>query len=299
MSPLKASRVQTLRYLTDPALADLYWPPVIAGLAIAVLCSTLSVLVVLKRLAFVGQGISHTAFGAVGVAALLAALGAGPGEIGTRLIVLLFCVVAAIVIARLSGGQSALRTDTAIGIVLAFGMAVGFVLLQAAGKMAAESGAPPPPEVETILFGSIREIGWGDAMAAWIAAAVVLAALWLSRRPLLFWAFDEPVSEAFGVSASRMRALLMVLLALAIVFTMRLAGVVLATAMLVLPGATALAMSDRFARVLVIALIAAVVGILAGILVGFELDIQVGPAIVLTQCVLFAAVKFQRAARRA
>lgn len=285
--------VQTLRLFTDAAYADQYWPPVIAGLAIATMCSTLSVLVVLKRLSFVGQGISHAAFGAVGLAAVFAAAGVGLGALGTWFVVLVFSIASAVVIAALTGKgeKAALKADTAIGIVLAGAMAVGFLLLHKAGMMAQASGRPEPRDVESVLFGSMIEVGWGDAMLAWGATGVVLTVMFVTRRNLLFWSFDEPAAEAFGVPTGRVRVMLMVLLAVAVVTTMGLAGVVLATAMLVLPGATALAISDRLSRVLALSLIAALCGVLCGIALSLELSLQVGPSIVVAQCVLFGLAK--------
>jgi ABC-type Mn2+/Zn2+ transport system permease subunit len=285
--------VQTIRLFTDSVFADQFWPPVVTGLAIAAMCSTLSVVVVLKRLSFVGQGISHAAFGAVGLAAVFAAAGASPGDLGTGLMVLAFSVASAVAIALLTGqGEKAkLKADTAIGIVLAGAMAIGFLLLHQAGEMAKAAGRPMPRDIESVLFGDMLDVGWDHALLAWAATVGVVAVLFVIRRSLLFWAFDEGAAEAFGIATGRMRLLLMVLLAVAVVTTMRLAGVVLATAMLVLPGATALALSDRLGRVLVASLVAALGGILSGIVLSLELGIQVGPAIVVAQCVLFGLAK--------
>ena len=69
--------MRTIEYLTKPELMGIYWPIVLAGLAIAVTCATLSVVVVLKRLVFIGQGVSHSAFGGVGVAYVLGITGVG------------------------------------------------------------------------------------------------------------------------------------------------------------------------------------------------------------------------------
>jgi len=124
-------------------------------------------------------------------------------------------------------------------------------------------------------------VGWTDAALALGVGALVLGAAWWWRRAILFWAFDEPASEAFGVRTGVAKRVLLVLLALMVVLVMRLAGVVLATALLVLPGAIALRMSDRLRTVGVIAVIAGVVGVLGGLVLSFELDWQTGPSIVL------------------
>lgn len=282
--------MRTIQYLFDPGLAPTFWPVVVAGLAIALFAGALSVLVVVKRLAFIGQGVSHAAFGGVGLAYLL---GIGIGaDLGARLtllgVVLAFSLAAALGIAWL-GERSSARTDTAIGIVLAVSMALGFVLLRQAGARAAATGSPTPPAIEGVLFGSVMTVSWADAWIAVGACVALLAAVFLVRRPLLFWAFDERVCEAFGAPGGRMRVLLLCLLAVAVVVTVKLAGVVLATALFVLPGAIALRLTDRLWVVVGASIASAVLGVLGGLVVSFEWDVQYGPGVVLALAGMYAA----------
>lgn len=284
--------LRTLEYLTNPELAPLYWPGVVTGLAIAALCASLSVLVVLKRMAFIGQGISHAAFGGVGVAAVLgvAASGAAGAGLAHSLVVLAFCLAAGLGIGWLSEkGQT--QSDTAIGIVLVASMALGAVLLQHAHT----SGRGGGVAWESLLFGSIMNVAWSDAVAAVLVSLASIAGLWLVRRPMLFWAFDEPSAPAFGVATRRMRFLLLLMLGVATVTAMKLAGVVLATAMLVLPGATALHLSHRFTRVMIWSQVIAVGGVLAGLILSFEFDQPTGACIVLVLSLVFAAAWGRRA----
>jgi ABC-type Mn2+/Zn2+ transport system permease subunit len=285
--------VNTVRFLTDPVLLSLYWPGVLAGIAIAIVCASLSPLVVLKRLSFVGQGISHAAFGGIGLAAAIGAVGGagaaavqGPGQF---LIVLLFCLGAAALIGSLIE-RGASQADTAIGIVLVASMTLGAILIQ--WSMTHGASRARLQSWESILFGSILAVGPGDAALAWASAAVILAACWWFRRPLLFWAFDEPAARAFGVPTSAMKFLLIVLLTLAIVTAMKLAGVVLATALLVLPGATALRLSDRWGVVLAWSLGSGVAGVVGGLVLSFESEVlPPGACIVAVLTILFAAAR--------
>jgi ABC-type Mn2+/Zn2+ transport system permease subunit len=277
--------LNTWDYLTNPIYGGMYWPPVVTGLAVAALCSMLSVLVVLKRMAFIGQGISHAAFGGIGVAGLLGLVGATmtPGQsAGQFVVVLVFCLLAGLLIGWLSDphGRGGTEADTAIGIVLVATMAVGAVLIKRARSNVS---------LESFLFGDILAVSWSDAVIGWAVALAVLVVLWLVRRPLLFWAFDPTVARALGVSDRFMNVLLMVLLSLATVTAMKLAGVVLATAMLVLPGALALRLSHRSSPVLLLATAAAFAGVLGGIVVSFELNWPTGASIVCVLAALFAA----------
>ncbi len=280
--------MRTIEYLTSADLAGLYWPIVLAGAAVALCCSALSVLVVLRRLAFIGQGVSHAAFGGVGIAALLglASLGGATHELAMLAIVLCFCIAAALAIARFGDEHQA---DTAIGIVLAGAMALGVVLIDLAARRALARGEPAPAGVESVLFGSFTSVTETTAWIAWIVALIVVGGLWLGRRQIVFWAFDPGACEAFGLERARLRAVVMVLLALAIVVTMRLAGVILATALLVLPGAIALRLSRRWVTVLALAHAAGLLGVLGGLVLSFEADLQPGPSVVGVLLVLLAA----------
>jgi ABC-type Mn2+/Zn2+ transport system permease subunit len=278
-------------YLTDPDYVEMFAPGIIAGIAIAVMCAVLSPLVVLKRMAFVGQGISHAAFGGIGIASLLGAIGGiaaiAASSTGQFIIVLIFCLAAGLLIAALTQ-RGATQADTAIGIVLVGSMTLGAVLLALvapAGRVAWEA----------ILFGSIFEVGWTESVIAWIVAAGILLIATATRRTMLFWAFDETAAPAFGVAASAMKYLLVVLLTLVIVTAMKLAGVVLATALLILPGAAALRLSDRGTAVMGWSAAIALVGMLGGLLLSFEVAIggnrglPPGAAIVAVLVALFAA----------
>ncbi len=284
--------MNTIEWLTDPAVRGLYWPGVIAGIAVAILCAVLSVLVVLKRLAFIGQGVSHAAFGGIGVAAVLGLVGqsaaeaSGLASVGQFGVVVSFCLASALLIAWLSE-KGKTEADTVIGIILVGAMAAGAILIQVASRM----GRSGNVAWESLLFGSILNVGMTDAIVGWGVTLAVLLTLWWFRRRMLFWAFDEPVALASGVPGRAMKIMLMTLLALATVTAMKLAGVVLATALLVLPGAAALLLSARLSRVVVLSVIIGLLGVCAGLVASFELDWPAGPCIVGVLCVIFAIAR--------
>jgi len=285
--------MRTLEYLTDPSLRELYWPGVTASLLIALMTGPLSVLVVLRRLAFVGHGVSHAAFGGVGLGLLIGVgLGiplSGGGGLWLDAFVLAFALATAWLIARLTRRGMA-EFDTAIGVVLATCMALGFVLHGIAGERAAAQGRAGVPGLETVLFGGVLHIGWPTAALAAGSTALTLAAMVALHRPLIFWAFDEAVAVVHGVRTEAMRSVALVLLAVVVIAVVKLAGVVLATAMLVMPGAIALNVMRRFGgRSLGLAVAystsAAMLGAIGGLLVSFEspavgLDLPVGPSVV-------------------
>lgn len=290
--------MKILEYLRD--YPSVFWPPVLGAICLALLCAWLSVLVVLKRLAFIGQGISHAGFGGIGIAAVLGlasaqAASTASGALAQFGVVLAFCVAAALVVgflatpsgnsSRRSSSSDSTHEDTAIGIVLVASMALGSILVR---------HFAPTFRWEDFLFGYLMNTGWTDAVVAAGVTVATLATLWWARRPLTFWAFDEPAAEAFGVHGQAVRIVVMTILALATVTTMRLAGVVLASALLILPGAIALKLSVRSGTVLALSLAAALMGVIGGLILGFEFGWPPGPSIVLVLTAAFAAVSCWR-----
>lgn len=283
--------MRTLEYLFGtPETAALFWPAVVVGLLVALLCAVLSPVVVIKRMSFIGQGVSHAAFAGVGLAM---ALGLGAGRAGDWQVigvVALACIAAALGIASLSD-RKGVNADTAIGIVLVTAMALGFILIQDAAAAMRARGQTPGFGVESVLFGSVLAVRWGDVAIAGVVVVGELAVLWATRRRMLFWAFDEVGAASCGVRVGVARTALLVMLALAIVVTMRLAGVVLATALLVLPGATALRCCTRWWPVVVVSALVGVAGVALGLVVSFELDWPPGPAIVVVQVAGYTLVR--------
>ncbi len=277
--------------LTDPALLSFYLHALVGGSAVVLMCAVLSPLVVVKRLGFVGQGVSHAAFGGVGIAAVLAAAGLfAPGGWQEWGVIAVFCLAAALGMASVSDKRS-VPVDTAIGLVLVGAMALGAVLVQSSEQLAVAWGnRPPPARWEAVLFGSILAVGQSEAVAAWSAGVGVVAALWWCRRPMLFWALDDESASAFGVPTGKMRVLLLVLLAVAVVTAMKLAGVILATALLVIPGATALRLTDRFDRCVLLSCVCSLVSLVLGLVLSIVMGWQAGPSIVLMMLAIFAAV---------
>lgn len=284
--------MKTLEYLSDPVLSNLLWPGIFAGLAISLMSAALSVFVVVKRLSFIGQGISHAAFGGIGLAAVLGltatALTAAPHHgVPQFLIVTGFCLAAGLAVGLIADKDTA-REDAAIGIILVASMAIGAILLRKV-----KTGV----DWESFLFGTLYNVAASDAIIASSLAALMLLVMWLMRRSLVFWAFDEQASPAFGVWPRAIKFVLLTLLTITVVSAMKLAGVVLATAILVLPGAIALQLSRRFRTVFILSTLSSLAGVGVGIISSFEFDTSPGPAIVIVLTLLFLVAKGIRAIR--
>lgn len=270
----------------------------IAGMAVALVCSLLSVFVVLKRMAFIGQGVSHAGYGAAGTAFFLGLLDTDPRY---DLLVFAFCIATALLIGMVSRRRK-VEADTAIGILLVAAMAWGVFLtnLSAAFQKVGSAtywpwyaqhmaAAGNRPNFEAVLFGSILNTTASQMWIALIICGLVVVTLFFCFKRLVFFAFDEPTSRVYGVPAGVMHHLLLTLLAIVVVLTMKLAGVLLVSAMLVIPGATALLLSSKLNRVVVISCFTGVLGVVGGLFTSLELGFAgPGPCIVGVLCLLFA-----------
>jgi len=254
----------------------------LTGIAVGSVCSLMSVIVVLKRMAFIGQGISHAGFGAIGVGILL-----GLSDASREVLLVAWCIASALLIGWMTRGRR-LEADSAIGILLVAAMALGVLADDLAQALRAydwyEAWVGPARSrrsFESILFGSLSSgtpTSTGLALGLGLAVLACGAAFW---KEILFFTFDESSSRVFGVPTRMIHRLLLILLAITIVVSIRLAGVVLVTALLVLPGATALQLSRRLGRVLLLSWATGLVGTVGGLLIAIELGaFSSGPCIV-------------------
>jgi len=268
--------------------AELTWA-ILTGVFIATQCALLSVLVVLKRMAFIGQGISHAALGGVGIAAVFG-ITQGPAYF---VIVGAVCVVAALLVGWMQD-KKAIASDTAIGIVLVASMSLGVTLLAIAERSAEaahdhshEHGSSSGHEWETLLFGQLTNVGVFDAIVAGALLLVTLALALRFGRAILFWAFDERSAGAFGAPTNAVQIGLMIALAATIIASMKLVGIILATALLVLPGACALRLANKLPAVLTISIVTSLLALAAGLASAAAFTIPVGGAVVLALVVCY------------
>ncbi len=243
----------------------------LAGVLAALLCGALSFFVVLRRLAFVGSGVAHAAFGGVALATL-AGLPASLGGLVAGLLVAL-----ATSRASRSGRVS---EDTAVGVFTVAAMAAGVVAL---GFLKTNV------DLFGLMFGNILAVAPSDLVALAVAAAGVALLLARNFRQLLLASVDEEGARAAGVDVDRMRLLLLSLIAVAVVVALKVIGLLLVSALLVLPGAIARPLFDRWPGLLLGSTTVAVVMVVAGLLLSVALNVASGAAIILTGAVLFGA----------
>jgi len=280
----------------------------IAGIALATVCSLLSVVVVTKRMAFIGEGIAHAGFGGLGTAVFLGLTGGGLAAGGTwktDVIVLVFCLATAMAIGVLTRRRH-VEPDSAIGIMLVAAMAWGVLMIDLHRNLQSQEwyvrlfGSQPRAfNTESLLFGSLTNVGFYDAVLSVGVAIGIVSILAALFKEILFYAFDETVSQVFGVPARGIHYLMLALLSVAIVLTVRLAGIVLVSALLVMPGATAGLLSRHLGRVLALSWLIGLVGVVGGLLLSLAVgNLSTGPCIVAVHCALFATALAARTLSR-
>ena len=255
----------------------------LAGLIVGSGCAVLAFFVVLRQMAFVGVGISHAALGGValgvllGIDPLLAALG--------------FSIGVAWLIGAVAG-RGKLSEETAIGIFFPTAMALGVALM---------AGTPDYRQnLLGYLFGNILLVRESDLLLAALLVGGTLAVTIFFFKELLFVSVDEEAARAAGLPAARLRYLLLTLLAVTIVSAIKVVGIVLVSAFLVIPAATAQLLAPGVRSMMALSVASALVSVVGGLWIAWLMNLPSGAAIVLLGAALFfAAMGGARIARGA
>ena len=266
-------------------------PAVATTAAVAVACAVLSVFVVSRRWAFIGEGISHSGFGGAGTVWLLAlAFPALDALWAVYAGVILSCLATGAGIAYFSraraAGPARTNTDAVIGIFLVASVAWGLL----AQHVYRTSRGAVPTGFDDFFLGNMTGLSPQFAVAAVLLCAAVVAVVGLLGKEIVYYCFDPAMAAASGVAAPFVHYLLILLVTVTIVVGARVAGSILVTALLVLPGATALLLSDRLRTTLAASVIVGLVGAAGGTLVRWRWPfLPTGPAIVLVMFVSFVS----------
>jgi zinc transport system permease protein len=242
----------------------------LAGLMVSVMCGAISNFVVLKRLSFLGAGISHAAFGGVALGVLL---GAEPLYTGIA-----FTWALTMIIGYVSR-EGRLSEDTAIGIAYVAAMALGTIFLGFARSYNFD--------VFGYLFGNILAVTETDLIVTATAGVVILLLLGLFRKELVFLAFDEEMARVVGLPVRFLYYLLLSIMALTVMIAIKVVGIVLVSALLVLPGATSLQLTKNIVPMVGLSMVCGLVSTISGLYLSYTFDLASGATIVLTATLLF------------
>ncbi len=236
----------------------------LGGMSVALACSLISFFVVTRRLAFMGMGISHAAFGGVGLglaAGLDATVTAG-----------FFCVAVALGVGWLAR-RGRMHEDTTIGILFTASMALGALVVGLARRYNLD--------LMSYLFGSVLAMSWGDVIAAAVLSLLVCLFTAAFFKELLFVAFDEETATASGLPVRSVYYGMLTAMALVIVVSIKLVGIILVSALLVMPAATGLQLSRDYRKVIAFAVLDGLASMALGLWLSYVADVPPGATIVM------------------
>lgn len=246
------------------------------GILIALCSSLLGVTLVLKRFSFIGDGLSHVAFGAMSIAAILQIKNEMP-------LVMVITVICAILLLR-TGQNAKIKGDSAIAMISVGSLALGYLMMNLFGTSSNLSG-----DVCSTLFGSTSILTLSQS-EVWLCAAISLAVIAIYvffYNKIFAVTFDENFAKATGVRAERYNLLIAVVIAVIIVLAMNLVGSLLISALIIFPALSAMRLCKSFLSVTVFSAVVSVLCAAIGILISILAGTPVGSTIVAVQIAVF------------
>ncbi len=252
----------------------------ITGVLIAAACSILGIFLVLRRLSLIGDGLAHVTFGSVAIVLLI-----GFSPLYVTLAALPLVVVSSMAILHLTRSRR-IHGDAAIGIVSSIGIALGVIMASLSGGYNAD--------LLSYLFGNILTATQTELILSFIIFTAVILFVVFFYRDLFTVTFDEELAKSMGVKTNRVNVILMILTAAAVVSAMKIAGIMLISALLILPPVAALQFSLSFKSTIIASFIFSVISVIGGMLFSFTFNLPTGGTIVIFNAVFLVIVLFAK-----
>jgi len=264
--------------LLDPFSLSFLQRALLAGLLAGISCGVVGTWVVLRRVAFFGEALSHGIVPGVAIATLV---GFSP--------VLGAAASAAVMVVGVSGASRARRVgeETAVGLLFVGMLGLGILIISRSGSFAVD--------VTALLFGSVLGVRSEDVMVAGVAAVLTLVVSLAGYRAFVALTADERVAALAGFSPRWTRMLLLAIVAMAVVASFRTIGALLVVALLVAPAATAVQFTRSIPWTMVVAVLLAWSAVLGGLLASYHLDLAAGGAIAVLAVLQFVVTAGARA----
>ncbi len=243
----------------------------LAGSFVGLACAALGIFLVLRKMSLVGDGLSHVSFGAI---ALGLFFGIYPFYVAVPVV-----IIGSFLILKITE-RAKVYGDAAIGIVSAVGIAGGVILSSAAGGFNVD--------LFSYLFGDILSISQIEVILSVLLSFAVLAIIYFYYWDLFSATFDEEYAKTTGIKTDFINLLLTFLTALTVVLSVKVAGVMLVSALLILPAVTALQLAKGFRTAIFFGCVISLLSVITGITFSFFLDLPTGATIVIVNAGLFA-----------
>lgn len=259
----------------------------IVGVLVALCASLLGVSLVLKRFSFIGDGLSHVAFGALAIATVL--------HVTNELIVMIPITVLAAILLLGASNNAMIKGDAAIAMISVGALAFGYLIMS---KFSGSTNVSA--DVCSTLFGatSILTLTMTDVWVCIIMSILVIFAFIFFLHKIFAVTFDESFAEATGLPAKVYNYMIAIITALVIVLAMELVGSLLVSALIIFPALSAMRLFKSFRSVTICAAVIAVIGTVTGMLISILASTPVGASIVAVDVVIFAVFGVAGALKR-
>ncbi len=257
----------------EPLQYEFFVRGLIAATTVGALCGLIGVYVVLRRMSYIGHGLSHAIFGGAVVSYVMAFnfyVGAS-----------LWGFLSALLINAITRQRRFIAADAAIGIITTASFALGVALISRYRTFTRSFDAA--------LFGNILGVTENDLLALAVVTVMAFALILVMYRRLLFTTFDPEVAPFYGVRTEWVDTIFSLILAGTIVVSMQVMGVTLIAATLVIPPITARLLTDNFARLMVLSVVIGALCGLVGMYLSYYVDVSSGANIVLVAALMFVA----------
>lgn len=258
-----------VEWFTVPLQFEFVQRALLVSVVAGVVCAVLSCWMTLVGWSLMGDAVSHAVLPGV----VLSFLFGLPFAVGA-----LVFGAGSVALIGVVNRTSRVKEDAVIGVVFTTMFALGLVLV---------SRVPSQTDLGHILFGNVLGVSDADIWQVLVLAAVVLAVVWFKHRDLTLYAFDPVHAHAVGINPRLLETLLLGLLSVTVVVALQAVGIILVVAMVIIPGATAYLLTDRFERMLAIAAAVAALAAVTGVYASFHLNVSTGGSIVLAQAAAF------------
>ena len=235
----------------------------IAGIAVGLICSFMGTFLVLRRYSLFGDGIAHVAFGGISVGLFL-----GVFPLWTAFIVSIF---GGLGLQKLRQSTK-ISGDSAVAVVLVSGLAVGVILVSSSGGFSVD--------LFSFLFGSILLISQEDTIMILALSAGIIATLTIMQKQFLHLTFNEEQAKLSGMRTTLLNYAFVVLASITVVTSMRLVGILLISALIVIPNITAMQFGKGFKKTVFISMSISVISVVSGILLSYSLNVAPSGTIV-------------------
>ncbi len=246
----------------------------LAGLLISIIAGTVGAYIVARRIVFISGGITHASFGGIGIAYYL---GLNP-FLGAAI----FGIISALGI-EWTSQKGKIREDSAIAILWSLGMAIGIIFVFLTPGYT--------PNLMSFLFGNILTVTTTSLYVTGIFAAILILSTSLFYRPILYIAFDSEYAQTTGIRVSIVKYLASIMVAISIVLSIRLAGIILVLSLFTIPQSISMIFTRDFRIIMLGSVIISFIGIIIGLAASYFLDLPSGATIIFILILIWIIIK--------